>query len=311
MALIFGARRVSYAEFGIRVNELARRLRAAGVGPDVAVLVAIPRSVELLVAVHAVVMAGGHYVPVDLDTPIDRVRYMAEVVGAGHAVVDAHDTAAEVFDGLDRPLTVLQVDAETPVESLTVAADDDSAPVVVRPDDAAYTLFTSGSTGRPKGVTVSHRAIVNRLEWMREWYSVKESDVFLQKTPVTFDVSVWELFLPLTVGASLVVAEPDRHGDPGYLAEVMVGERVSVVHFVPSMLAAFVDVLGDRVGGLSGLRLMFTSGEALTASVAQSVLGWLPELGLHNLYGPTEAAVDVTAHRVCVGETSVPIGVPV
>ncbi|WP_414091561.1 amino acid adenylation domain-containing protein, partial [Gordonia amicalis] len=304
---MFGTRRVSYTEFGARVSVLARRLIDAGVGPDTAVGVAIPRSVELLVAIHAVVAAGGHYVPLDLDAPTDRTRYMLETAGVHLLLVGRDGQMPDVADAVE----ILVVDADTDIDLATPPVSDAERRAPLRSEDAAYTLFTSGSTGRPKGVTVSHAAIVNRLEWMRDWYSIKDSDVFVQKTPVTFDVSVWELFLPFAVGATLVVAEPDRHGDPRYLADLVVAERVSVIHFVPSMLSVFLDVLGDRVGELSSLRLTFTSGEALTAAVAQSLLSVLPDVELHNLYGPTEAAVDVTAHHVVAGEQSVPIGVPV
>ncbi|EON33170.1 Non-ribosomal peptide synthetase modules-related protein [Gordonia terrae C-6] len=305
-AIVFGSRRVSYAEFGARVDSLARHLISIGVGPDVAVAVAIPRSVELLVAVHGVVAAGGHYVPLDIDAPHDRTRYMLETAGARLALVTA-DSAVE----LPADVTAVVVDTTTEIDLATPPVTDDERRAPLQSADAAYTLFTSGSTGRPKGVTVSHSAIVNRLEWMRDWYSIKDSDVFVQKTPVTFDVSVWELFLPFAVGATLVVAEPERHGDPRYLAEVITAEKVSVIHFVPSMLSVFLDVLGDRVSDLSSLRLTFTSGEALTAPVAQALVAALPHNEVHNLYGPTEAAVDVTAHQVRAGETSVPIGVPV
>jgi len=305
-AIVFGSRRVSYAEFGARVDSLARHLISIGVGPDVAVAVAIPRSVELLVAIHGIVAAGGHYVPLDIDAPQDRTRYMLETAEA-RLVLVGPDSSVE----LPADVTVVVLDTSVEIDLATAPVTDAERRTPLRPDDAAYTLFTSGSTGRPKGVTVSHSAIVNRLEWMRDWYSIKDSDVFVQKTPVTFDVSVWELFLPFAVGATLVVAEPDRHGDPRYLAELITAEKVSVIHFVPSMLSVFLDVLGDRVGDLSSLRLTFTSGEALTAPVAQALVAALPHTEVHNLYGPTEAAVDVTAHQVRAGETSVPIGVPV
>ncbi|MCR8900021.1 AMP-binding protein, partial [Gordonia sp. GONU] len=208
-AIVFGTRRVSYNEFGARVSVLARRLIDAGVGPDTAVGVAIPRSVELLVAIHAVVAAGGHYVPLDLDAPTDRTRYMLETAGVHLLLVGRDGQMPDVADAVE----VLVVDADTDIDLATPPVSDAERRAPLRSEDAAYTLFTSGSTGRPKGVTVSHAAIVNRLEWMRDWYSIKDSDVFVQKTPVTFDVSVWELFLPFAVGATLVVAEPDRHGD--------------------------------------------------------------------------------------------------
>ncbi|WP_185981988.1 non-ribosomal peptide synthetase [Gordonia rubripertincta] len=309
-ALVFGDRAVSFGEFGARVWGLARELISVGVGPDVAVGVVIPRSVELLVAVHAVVAAGGLYVPVDPEAPADRVEYMLATSGASVVLVAGGlpvPSAVAQVEGL----SVLGVDASGSFDAGVgpVSDADRRAPLSV--DDALYTLFTSGSTGRPKGVTVSHRSVLNRLAWMDAWYPVSGSDRVLQKTPVTFDVSVWELFWPLVAGVPLVIAEPGRHGDPEYLREVIVDRSVSVVHFVPSMLSAFVDVLGDRLGGLTSLRYVFASGEALAPAVADGLLSRLPGVGLHNLYGPTEAAVDVTAYSVQAGDAVVPIGSPV
>ncbi|GED99905.1 hypothetical protein nbrc107696_03520 [Gordonia spumicola] len=295
-ALICGDRRVSYDEFAARTSALAAELRAAGVGRDVAVAVRIPRSVEMIVAVHAIVQAGGHYVPLGADMPDDRVRYILDTSGARLCLVAPGDDAEGA----------LVVDCSGPTPD--VARRD---AVGVLGDTAAYTLFTSGSTGRPKGVTVSHRAIVNRLVWMRDMYGLGADDVFLQKTPITFDVSVWELFLPAAVGAALVIADPDRHGDPDHLDALIRTHGVSVVHFVPSMMAAFTDVLGDRLSALTSLRRVFTSGEALTPATAGPILRALPDAELHNLYGPTEAAVDVTAHRVSAADVTVPIGAPV
>ncbi|MBF5002591.1 AMP-binding protein, partial [Nocardia sp. BSTN01] len=179
----------------------------------------------------------------------------------------------------------------------------------LRPANTAYVIFTSGSTGRPKGVAVPHAAIVNRLVWMQAEYGLTPADVVLQKTPATFDVSVWEFFWPLQIGARLVVARPDGHRDPAYLAEVIVGEGVTVTHFVPSMLAVFV--AEAAAAQCTTLRLVFASGEALAPKSAQR-LRELTGAALHNLYGPTEAAVDVTYHEVTDADVdSVPIGRPV
>ena len=308
-ALIMGERTVTYAEFGARVAALAEVLRRGGVGPETAVGVCIPRSVEMMVAIHAVLAAGAQYVPLDTAAPPDRIRDMIVTSGLRTLLlaVDAPDHREP-----DCPLTVLRVDASSEVASGAVDPSALTGIAGVHPDDAAYTLFTSGSTGRPKGVVVSHAAIANRLAWMQAHYPLTAHDVVLQKTPITFDVSVWELLWPLMVGASVVIAEPGRHGDPEYIAEVIGDRRVSVLHFVPSMLATFTDVIGAaRLEELSTLRMMFTSGEALTVTTAQRVVTALPAIGLHNLYGPTEAAVDVTEHRVLTDEPSVPIGRPV
>ncbi|WP_238421310.1 amino acid adenylation domain-containing protein [Gordonia sp. 'Campus'] len=315
VALVFGDREVAYAEFAARVNVLARTLIADGVGPDDAVAVCIPRSVELLVAVHAIVAAGAQYVPIDTEAPAERAGYMLATAGADRALVGPGDLPAVIDELADR-VAVTVVDASNPVAA---PSERGGEPVTdserlgsLRPDHAAYTIFTSGSTGRPKGVVVSHRAIINRLDWMQDHYTLTGRDVVLQKTPVTFDVSVWELFWPFLTGSRLVVAAPGGHGDPSYLVDVIQHENVTTLHFVPSMLATFLDVVGAaRLAELSSLRQVFTSGEALTAATAGGLRTALPAVGLHNLYGPTEAAVDVTEHNVRGTESVVPIGRPV
>ncbi|WP_241479953.1 AMP-binding protein, partial [Mycolicibacterium neoaurum] len=174
------------------------------------------------------------------------------------------------------------------------------------PDNLAYVIYTSGSTGRPKGVMISHRAIVNRLRWMQSQYGLSSADTVLQKTTSMFDVSVWEFFWPLTVGASLVVASPEGHRDPQYLADVVDATKTTVIHFVPSMALAFLET-GRRC---DSLRLVFCSGEELSADRANGLLSLL-SARLHNLYGPTEAAVDVTYCEIHAGADVVPIGRPV
>ena len=310
VALAFDGRRVGYQEFSARVAVLARILISRGVGPDAAVGVCIDRSVEMLVAIHAIVAAGGNYVPLDTDSPVDRTRYMLDIAGA-RCVLIAAGTAPEALDGLGDGIDVLEVDASADVDLSAPPVTDAERLSPILPGTAAYTLFTSGSTGRPKGVTITHEALVNRLGWMSDWYGLTGDDVFLQKTPTTFDVSVWELFLPTLLGATLVVAEADRHGDAPYLTATITAEQVTVVHFVPSMLSAFVDVMEDELPTLESLRFVFTSGEALTTGPAQAMLSALPALRLVNLYGPTEAAVDVTAYEVQRGDVAIPIGRPV
>ncbi|WP_161893845.1 non-ribosomal peptide synthetase [Gordonia spumicola] len=306
-ALVFGDREVSRTEFAARVNVLARTLIGHGVGPGSAVAVCMERSVELLVGVHAITAAGGQYVPLDPQAPVGRSGHMLATAGVDLALVRA---GAPVPSAVAE-VTVIGVDSAAPIVGDAGPVDDAERTAPIRPTDALYTLFTSGSTGRPKGVTVSHEAVANRLAWMNAWYPISADDRVLHKTPVTFDVSVWELYWPLLHGVPLVIAEPGRHGDPSYLAGLIADRRISVLHFVPSMLAAFVDVLGDRVASLGSLRHVFASGEALTPAVAGALLDRLPGVGLHNLYGPTEAAVDVTARTVAPGDTAVTIGRPV
>ncbi|WP_407445612.1 non-ribosomal peptide synthase/polyketide synthase [Rhodococcus sp. (in: high G+C Gram-positive bacteria)] len=284
--LVEGARALPYSEFASRVNRLARALVADGIGPGDLVGVEMLRSLDQFTAIHAVVTAGAAYVPIDPEQPASRTAHVLDTAAPARVLSALPDTAG--FS--DAPLTDL----------------DRRAPL--HPDDLAYVLFTSGSTGRPKGVAISHRSIVNRLLWMQDTYPLTVDDVVLQKTPATFDVSVWELFWPLLTGASVVLASPDGHRDPRYLSRVIDEYGVTTLHFVPSMLEVFLT--GADLGRCGSMRQVFTSGEALPAT---TVARFAESLGvpLHNLYGPTEAAVDVTAHPTVAGENPVPIGAPV
>ncbi|PPK65377.1 non-ribosomal peptide synthetase [Actinokineospora auranticolor] len=279
-ALVAGERRWTYAQLDAEVNRVAHALVRRGAGPEKVVAVAMPRSAELVIALLAVLRAGAAYLPVDPELPRDRVEFMR---------VDA--------------------DAVCLLETLPEGPAPTTAPEVeVTPEMAAYIIYTSGSTGRPKGVVVPHSAIVNRLVWTQARFGLGADDRVLQKTPASFDVSVWEFFWPLTVGATLVVAKADGHRDPAYLSEVIRDQRVTTVHFVPSMLRAFL-AHGDRTA-CGSLRRVLCSGEALPADLAAEFHGAI-EAELHNLYGPTEAAVDVT-HWACEpGAAAVPIGRPV
>ncbi|MFE3446653.1 non-ribosomal peptide synthase/polyketide synthase [Nocardia sp. NPDC059180] len=305
---------LSYGEFAARVNRLARLLVSIGVRPDSRVAVAMPRSLDQVVAMYAVLTAGGAYVPVDPEHPAERI---------GHVLRTARPVCVltRSTDGLDLPApdaddarvwAVLDVDQFDTSDYSDEPLTDADRLGALTGAHAAYVIFTSGSTGRPKGVTVSHAAIVNRLVWMQSAYRLDCADVVLQKTPATFDVSVWEFFWPLQIGARLVLAAPEGHRDPAYLADVIDAEAVTVMHFVPSMLAAFVSspaLAAPR--RCTSLRMVFASGEALPAAPAHR-LRELTGAALHNLYGPTEAAVDVTFHEVTEADTvSVPIGAPV
>uniref|UniRef100_UPI000A4E9D18 non-ribosomal peptide synthetase n=1 Tax=Nocardia amamiensis TaxID=404578 RepID=UPI000A4E9D18 len=316
---------LTYSEFTARVNRLARHLISLGVGPDAMVALGMRRSIDLVVGMYAVSVAGGAYVPLDPDHPADRTRYVLETAQP----VCVLTTSRDEFDAGATRAIEIDLISLTDYSDAPVTDADRRAPL--RPSNTAYVIFTSGSTGRPKGVAVSHAAIVNRLVWMQDEYSLNGTDAVLQKTPATFDVSVWEFFWPLQVGARLVVAKPDGHRDPAYLVQVITDERVTTAHFVPSMLSVFVAVLDaaghsvvtqstasgtdaaaeERAEECASLRNVFASGEALPAVTAQK-LRELTGARLHNLYGPTEAAVDVTFHEVTEDDTvSVPIGAPV
>ncbi|WP_241386850.1 non-ribosomal peptide synthase/polyketide synthase [Rhodococcus sp. CH91] len=306
-ALTVADRTYTYAEFDALTNRLARRLLRAGAGPDRVIALAAPRSLELLVGMYAIVKAGAAYLPLDPDHPPERLRHVLDTA-APIAVL----TTTAVADALPAttvpvlPLDRLDLDAESPA-ALTAAERPEPGGAQL-----AYVIFTSGSTGRPKGVAVPHAAIVNRLRWMQHSYPLSGADTVVQKTPATFDVSVWEFFWPLQVGARLVVAEPGGHRDPGYLLRLFAQQQVTVAHFVPSMLAVFVDAVRDDPAGGESLRHVFASGEALPAETAAALRAALPHTALHNLYGPTEAAVDVTAWTTGADDHgAVPIGVPV
>ncbi|UUU27828.1 non-ribosomal peptide synthetase [Streptomyces sp. DSM 40750] len=312
-AVVFEGERLTYAELDSRAEELAVRLRGRGTGPGAFVAVAVPRSAELMVVLLGVLKSGAAYLPVDLDYPPDRVAHMLADSGATTVV-----TLSGTADRLPRPSR--SHERNVPSVLLLDAMEDEPTrgtvvPVAARPDDPAYLIYTSGSTGLPKGVVVTHRAIVNRLAWMQGEYGLGPDDRVLQKTPSSFDVSVWEFFWPLLEGATVVLARPDGHRDPAYLAGLVREQSITTLHFVPSMLEAFLqhdEVTGDPTWSAS-LRRVLSSGEALPVTAASR---WhaLTGVPLHNLYGPTEAAVDVTYHPYASGEdqgASVPIGRPV
>ncbi|GAA5231522.1 amino acid adenylation domain-containing protein [Verticiella sediminum] len=295
VALTQGGRDITYAELERCSRELAARLQAASVRRGERVAIAMQRSPEMVIALVAVLRAGAAYLPLDIQHPPARLGSLVGQATPRAVIADAAGRAA-----LPQDVATLATDGPAP------AWDLGQAPT---PDDPAYVLFTSGSTGTPKGVVIAHDAIVNRLLWMREHYGIDASERILQKTPSTFDVSVWEFFLPLLCGATLVVAPPEAHRDPAWLARLLVEERVSTLHFVPSMLAAFLAEPAAR--GLA-LRRVFCSGEALPAALRERFHTTL-SAELHNLYGPTEAAVDVTWWPAGRDDASdpVPIGMPV
>ncbi|AZK92477.1 MULTISPECIES: non-ribosomal peptide synthetase [Streptomyces] len=282
-ALIADGATLTYGEFNRRANRLAHWLVEQGVGPERLVAVRIPRSVDLMVALYAVVKAGGAYLPVDTELPDDRVRQLLESAD---------------------PLLVL--DGTLPDLS---GYPQDNPRRTLLPDHAAYVIYTSGSTGGPKGVQVSHRSIMNRLAWGLAHFEVGADDRVLLSTSASFDVSVPELFAPLQVGAAVVIAAPDARREPARLAELIRREQVTGADFVPSLLEAFVAEPAAK--DCTSLRWMEVAGEAFPPELANRTAGLLPGCGVHNLYGPTEASVEVTAWQHVPGADRVPIGAPV
>ncbi len=302
VAVIAGSVSLTYAELSARVNRLARRLIADGVGPETVVAIAMRRGLDQLVALYAVVAAGGCWVPVDPDHPAERVRAVLDAAVPHRVLTTVADgfTAAEALavDTLD-----LSAFADGPVR-------DGERRAPLRGDHPAYVIYTSGSTGRPKGVVVEHRAILNQVVWMLRAYRIDEHDRYLHKTPATFDVSLWGYFLPIRAGATLVLAGPQDHRDPAALSRAIAEHRITLTDFVPSMLSVFAAQAG--AAEIATLRAIFVIGEALPPETA-AALDALCSAEIHNLYGPTEAAVSITGHLVRPADLragAVPIGVP-
>ncbi|WP_428847163.1 amino acid adenylation domain-containing protein [Nocardia arthritidis] len=303
VAIAYEGVELTYGEFDERVNRLARLLISQGVGAESLVGLAVRRSLDLVVGMYAIVTAGGAYVPLDPDHPAERIAHILDTARPAAVVTTTRDAVAVPED-----VATLYIDALD-------TSGFDSTPVqpyeLLRPVCAAnpaYVIFTSGSTGKPKGVAVSHAAINNQITWMLAEYPLDSDDVYLQKTATTFDVSLWGYFMPLRVGAKLVVATHDGHRDPMYVAETIAAQRVTVTDFVPSMLTVFA--AHTRPGSIPSLRDVFVIGEALppeTVTALQNV----SDAAVHNLYGPTEAAVSVTYWPAeDATERTVPIGLP-
>ncbi|NPY92761.1 non-ribosomal peptide synthase/polyketide synthase [Pseudomonas aeruginosa] len=301
-ALAFGEERLDYAELNRRANRLAHALIERGIGADRLVGVAMERSIEMVVALMAILKAGGAYVPVDPEYPEERQAYMLEDSGVQLLLSQSH-LKLPLAQGVQR----IDLDRGAPwFEDYSEANPD----IHLDGENLAYVIYTSGSTGKPKGAGNRHSALSNRLCWMQQAYGLGVGDTVLQKTPFSFDVSVWEFFWPLMSGARLVVAAPGDHRDPAKLVKLINREGVDTLHFVPSMLQAFLQ--DEDVVSCTSLKRIVCSGEALPADAQQQVFAKLPQAGLYNLYGPTEAAIDVT-HWTCVeeGKDAVPIGRPI
>jgi amino acid adenylation domain-containing protein len=303
IAVVSEDTQISYRELNQRANQLAHHLRSLGVGAEVLVGLCLERSLDMVVGLCGILKAGGAYVPLDPTYPPERLGWMLH-----DAQVPVLLTHARLLPRLPaHGATVLCLDTDWP----TIAAQSTENPQhCTTPENIAYVIYTSGSTGTPKGAMISHRGICNRLLWMQEAYGLTAVDRVLQKTPFSFDVSVWEFFWPLLTGACLVMARPEGHRDSAYLVALIVAQQITTLHFVPSMLHVFLQEPG--VEQCDSLRLVICSGEALPFELQER---FFTRLGaeLHNLYGPTEASVDVSfwACQRQSGRQSVPIGQPI
>jgi amino acid adenylation domain-containing protein len=299
--LEFEDERLNYRELNERANRVAHELRARGAGVETLVGICVERSVEMVAGLLGILKAGAAYVPLDPSYPAERLAFMQRDSGVALLLTQRRFAPQLAASGaqilcLDEPLPDSEAARANPASGAA-------------PGNAAYMIYTSGSTGKPKGALNTHRGICNRLLWMQDRYRLAPEDCVLQKTPFSFDVSVWEFFWPLLAGARLVVARPGGHQDRDYLAELIASRGVTTLHFVPSMLQLFLD--GD-VEKCAPLRQVFCSGEALPHALQERFFA-RSGAELHNLYGPTEAAVDVTFWPCERGGAlrTVPIGRPI
>ncbi|WP_175701553.1 non-ribosomal peptide synthetase [Burkholderia ambifaria] len=310
--------RATYRELDLNTTRVAAALRRRGVRPDTPVALCVERSFDMVTALVGVLKAGAAYLPVDPDYPAERIAYLLRDARPAVAITQAHlreqVEAALGDDATTQLLTVADLLADEAVEA--DGANEATADTDIDDARLAYLIYTSGSTGKPKGAGNSHGALANRIAWMQHAYRLTRDDVVLHKTPFGFDVSVWEFVWPLAIGAKLAIAAPGDHRDPAHLAAAIHAHGVTVLHFVPSMLAAFAAYLDDfsAAAQCDSVRLIVASGEALAPELVAKVARLMPNATLVNLYGPTEAAIDVS-HWTCgpddANAVAVPIGHPI
>ncbi|MBD2690475.1 non-ribosomal peptide synthetase [Anabaena catenula] len=303
VAVVFENEQLTYRELNTRANQLAHYLQKLGVIPEVLVGICVERSLEMIIGLLGILKAGGAYVPIDPAYPQERLGYMLTDAQVSVLLTQKHlletlpaHNAQTLYLDQDKNLFITQSTAN-PISNTTS-------------ENLAYVIYTSGSTGKPKGAMNTHKGLCNRLLWMQDTYQLTASDRVLQKTPFSFDVSVWEFFWPLLTGASLVIAKPGGHQDSRYLVELIAQEKITTLHFVPSMLQVFLEETDLEKCGT--IKQVICSGEALSFDLQKRFFERL-NAELHNLYGPTEAAIDVTywACQLNSNQKIVPIGRPI
>ncbi|MGN7610536.1 amino acid adenylation domain-containing protein [Magnetococcales bacterium HHB-1] len=306
IALCFEDKTLSYKQFNQKANQLAHYLRRVGVDKEVLVGLCMERSLEMLIGLYGIVKAGGAYVPLDPEYPKERLAFMLEDIQSPVLLTQRH-----LIPKIETITTNIQIIALDDPKAIFKDLPKTNPSHNTKPHNLAYTIYTSGSTGKPKGAMNSHLAICNRLFWMQERFPLDHRDRVLQKTPYSFDVSVWEFFWPLMYGAQLVIAKPEGHKDSAYLIQLIQQQKITTLHFVPSMLQVFLE--DPQVEKCQTIRQIICSGEALRFEQKEKTKQYLPHVALHNLYGPTEAAVDVS-HWPCDQprqDQIIPIGQPI
>ncbi|MHC5763604.1 amino acid adenylation domain-containing protein, partial [Nostoc sp.] len=301
VAVVFEDEQLTYSELNARANQLAHYLRSLGVKPEVLVGICVERSLLMVIGLLAILKAGGAYVPLDSSYPKERLAYILEDSRPGVLLTQQN----LVGNLLPNQAQVICIDSDWQL----IADENTDCNITV--NNLAYVIYTSGSTGKPKGAMNTHKGICNRLLWMQDVYQLTLADNVLQKTPFSFDVSVWEFFWTLITGARLVVAQPEGHKDPNYIVNLILQQQITTLHFVPSMLRAFLSAEG--LEKCQSLVRVIASGEALPVQLQQRFFNRL-DTQLYNLYGPTEAAVDVTFWQCQASfnnQKTVPIGRPI
>ena len=303
IAVVCADQSLTYAALNARANRLTERLRKMGVGPEVLVAICVDRSLEMVVGLLGILKAGGAYVPLDASLPSERLAFMLQDSGASVLLMQPH-LKEQLPANAGR---VLSLNEDDEVDLQRYSENSNSC---VTSDNVAYVIYTSGSTGKPKGVVITHRAISNHMLWMQSVYPTTESDKILQRAPLSFDASVWEIFAPLIAGAQLILARPDDNKDMFELLQTMVRHQVTTLQLVPSMLRLLLDE--PTLGNCSSLRRVFCGGERLSAELQEHFFTRM-QAELYNLYGPTETTINVTSWtcRSNGHEHGVPIGHPV
>ncbi|MHC5760523.1 amino acid adenylation domain-containing protein [Nostoc sp.] len=303
VAVVFENQQLTYQQLNCRANQLAHYLQSLGVKPDTLVGICVERSLLMVVGLLGILKAGGAYLPLDPDYPQERLSFMLE--DAQVPVLLTQQQLQEKLPQYQVQVVCLDTDWQfisqsNPDNLITLRVrqfrldgnrQDSNCLTTVQAANLAYVIYTSGSTGQPKGVMLSHRNLCNHMSWMQATFPLTEKDKVLQKTPFSFDASVWEFYAPLLVGGQLLLAQPGGHADTAYLLKLIAQEQVTTVQFVPSLLQILIEQ-----GGLEtchSLKQIFCGGEALPVALQENVLSNL-NVNLHNLYGPTEACIDAT-----------------
>jgi amino acid adenylation domain-containing protein len=309
IAIVYENISLTYADLNEQANQLAWYLRERyKIQRDELIAFCLERSEYLLIGILGILKAGGAYVPLDISYPKQRMAYIIKDIETKVVLVDKASELRlnEISEYLQGTFSVEEITGNKQWDNCR----KDNLPLITNSGSLAYVLYTSGTTGEPKGVMIEHRSVVNRISWMNDSYPLNSNDKILQKTPVIFDVSVWELFWAHWYGATLVLARPEGHREADYLVSTIEKEQISIVHFVPSMLDGFHVAIEESKALLPYLRYIFCSGEALSISLVKQTQALLPHVDIHNLYGPTEATVDVLFYA-CGGSEKIAIGKPI